>query len=92
MESSPALFGCFDQDYEGCVYSADVKNVEILLQCTFLVCDCSFSANMSELPKPNKKTLYFHLYFRARKKVFPLPHQSFPRKYMEKTLIWTLSG
>ena len=74
MESSPALFGCFDQDYEGCVYSADVKNVEILLQCTFLVCDCSFSANMSELPKPNKKTLYFHLYFRARKKcsLFPI--------------------
>ena len=38
MKSSPALFGCFDQDYDGCVHSADVKkNVEIVLQCTFLV-------------------------------------------------------
>ena len=25
MESSRALFGCFDQDYDGCLHSADVK-------------------------------------------------------------------
>ena len=47
-------------------------------------CDCSFSANMSKLPKPNKKTLYFHLYFRARKKCSLSPINLFQENIWRK--------
>ena len=97
MESSPALFGCFDQDYDGCVHSADVKkNVENVLQCTFLVVIfflrlLIFSKHVKTTQTKQKNALFPSL-FSGKEKVFPLPHQSFPRKYLEKTLIWTLSG
>ena len=68
-----------------CALSGCKKNVEIVLQCTFLVCDCSFSANMLKLPKPNKKkTLYFHLYFRARKKCSLSPINLFQENIWRK--------
>ena len=85
MESSPALFGCFDQDYDGCVHSADVKkNVEIVLQCTFLVvivfpAIAHFQQTCQNYPNQTKKR-FISIFIFGQGKSVPSPPSIFSKK------------